>query len=87
MSINPRQISRVINLSFKVTGLRESNEAIEQLLIQMNTLMRIAMTVGVMLTALESAHPYLKILTLVSGALSLGAIGISQLSKLSGGGS
>ena len=88
MSVSPRTISRIINLSFKVTGLKEENAAINQLLIGINTAIRAYITLNLVLHALESSHPYIKVLLLGVSALSMISLGmdLQKQSKLSGGG-
>jgi len=86
MSVSPRTISRIINLSFKVTGLKEQNEAINKLLIGVNTAIRAYITLNLVLNALESSHPYIKVLMLGVAGLSMlsMAMDISKQSKLGG---
>jgi len=88
LSVSPRTISRIINLSFKVTGLKEENAAINQLLIGINTAIRAYITLNLVLHALESSHPYIKVLLLGVSALSMISLGmdLQKQSKLSGGG-
>jgi len=88
LSVSPRTISRIINLSFKVTGLKEENAAINELLIGINTAIRAYITLNLVLHALESSHPYIKVLLLGVSALSMISLGmdLQKQSKLSGGG-
>jgi len=88
LSVSPRTISRIVNLSFKVTGLKEQNEAMNILLIGINTAIRAYITLNLVLHALESSHPYIKVLLLGVSALSMISLGmdLQKQSKLSGGG-
>jgi len=86
MSVSPRTISRIINLSFKVSGLKEENDQIDALLISINAAIRAYMTLNLVLNALESTHPYIKVLILGVAALSFISMSmdISKQSKLGG---
>lgn len=79
MSVSPRQINRILNLTFKVTGIREQSEEVNKLLTAMSMAIRLIITLRIMATLLETEHPWLALLT---GGLTLGSIITSDLGRL-----
>jgi hypothetical protein len=81
MSISPRQINRVLNLTFKVAGLKGQIEAVDQLLKVLSMALKAVITLNLTLTALESTHPYFKVISLLIAGLSAISM-FSDLGKL-----
>jgi len=84
MGVSPRMIRRVLNLSFRVTGLREYNMEITTMITALNLLLRTIAAVNIALRAMEAGHPYLAALMV---GVTLGGVAYTayQSSKVSGG--
>jgi len=96
LSISPRVISRVINLSFKVSGLKEGSDQVAEFAASLNTLLRGIIAITMAYRAykiLTSADPtFTGLVMLGIGVASMFSVGeswsksMTKQSKLGGGG-
>jgi hypothetical protein len=77
LSVSPRQISRVLNLSFKVTGLKEQSEGLNQFIMLINDTLRSIMILTI------AVHGLNLLLSTPTNPIGLLMLGMSALSTIS----